>query len=132
MTKQEPQIIELTIIADDRSPIDHRALREIPTRRLAHSAAQWLVRAGGQIAFPGDTTESDSQPENVDPRVWQAARRVEAALALGLPVRKTVASEMNVSPSTVDRLIAKAKAEGFLDAAALPKRPQPRQKDTNR
>ena len=44
----------------------------------------------------------------------------------------TVADDLVVSTRTADRLLAKAKAEGFLDADDLPKRPQPRQKDTNR
>lgn len=128
-----PKLTELTIVADDGSAIDHNTLRAVPARRLAYSAAQWLDRAGGRFVLPNDTSEVlGRQPENSDARVHEVARRVDAALALGLPVRRTVADGMNLSTATVDRLIAKAKAEGFLDAAELPKRPQPRQKGTDR
>ncbi|WP_035760329.1 hypothetical protein [Gordonia amicalis] len=129
---REPRITELTITADDGQAVDYAALRSIPARRLAYSAVQWLARAGGAFAFPGDQAETHTRPDDADPRVWDAAQIADRALALGLPVRQTVADELTISTRTADRLLAKAKAEGFIDAADLPKRPQPRQKDTNR
>lgn len=126
-----PTIIELTIAADsDSEPVDYDAVRAVPVRRLAVTAAQWIERCGGQVGYVDDTAETRTQPENHDPRVWQAAQTAERALALGQPVRPTVAAELNVSPSTVDRLLKRAKAEGWFDDEPLPKRPPPQQRDT--
>ena len=61
---------------------------------------------------------------------WWAARIADKALALGLAVRPTVAAELGVSKTTVDRLLKRAKAEGWFDDEPLPKRPQPPQRDT--
>ena len=63
-------------------------------------------------------------------RVHQAAMLAERALALGQPVRPTVAAELNVSKTTVDRLLKRAKAEGLFEDRPLPKRPPPQQRDT--
>lgn len=131
-TGREPYLTELTMTADDGSAVDYAALREVPARRLAYSAAQWIARVGGALAYPSDQTETRTRPDDADPRVWDAAQVADRALALGLPVRQTVADELSVSTRTADRLLAKAKAEGFLDANDLPRRPQPRQRDTNR
>ncbi|MGW0037488.1 hypothetical protein [Gordonia sp. NPDC003376] len=131
-TGREPRLTELSIIADAGTVVDPAALREVPARRLAYSAAQWIDRLGGRLAYPADTTEIHARPDDADPRVWDAARAAARALSLGLPVRQSVADELSVSTRTADRLLAKAKAEGFLDTADLPRRPQPRQKDTNR
>ncbi len=126
----EPKLIELAITADDGRGVDHAAVRSVPVRRLAHSAAQWMERAGGAFALPGDYEETHRRPENADPRLYEVGWRVEAAIMNGEPVRRTVAQQMNVSLATLDRLIAKAKAAGFLDGADLPRRPPPRQRDT--
>lgn len=125
----EPHLTELTMIADDGHAIDYDAVRAVPVRRLAHTAAQWIARAGGLVGFPDDTAEAHTQPENHDPRIWRAAQIAERALSLGLSVRPTVAAELNVSKSTVDRLLRRAKAEGWLDGQELPKRPPPQQRD---
>lgn len=126
---QEPRLTELTMLADDGAEIDYAAVRAVPVRRLAHTAAQWTARLGGLLAFPGDTAEVGTQPENHDPRVYQAAQIADRALSLGLPVRPTVAAELNVSTRTVDRLLTRARAEGWFDDAPLPKRPPPQQRD---
>ncbi|MDL9948770.1 hypothetical protein QSJ19_24925 [Gordonia sp. ABSL11-1] len=131
-TGREPRVTELTVIADDGGAVDYSALREIPARRLAYSAAQWIARRGGEFAQPDDQAETYTRPDDADPRVWDAAQTARRALALGLPVRQTVADELSTSTRTADRLLAKAKAEGFINATDLPRRPQPRQKDTNR
>ena len=85
---------------------------------------------GGQVAFVGDIAETHSSPEKPAPKVYEAARIAEKALALGLPVRPTVAAELGVSKTTVDRLLKRAKAEGWFSDEPLPKRPPPQQRDT--
>ncbi|ORW43111.1 hypothetical protein AWB90_18330 [Mycobacterium paraense] len=123
-------LCELTVVADDGLAVDYAAVRAIPVRRLAHSAAQWIARAGGAVAFPGDYEQTHRQPENADPRLYEVSWRIDAAIMNGQPVRRTVAEEMNISTATLDRLIAKAKLFGFLDGTELSRRPQPKQRDT--
>jgi len=101
----------------------------VPVRRLAYTAAQWIERWCGHIGSPADTAEAWTRPENNDPNVYRAARIADRALSLGLPVRRTVAEQMAVSTRTVDRLLKRAKAEGWLSDEPLPKRPQPQQRD---
>jgi hypothetical protein len=125
-----PLLTELTITADDGGAVDYAAVRAVPVRRLAQTAAQWIQRWGGQIAFVGDTAQTWTRPENSDPNVYRAATIADKALSLGLPVRSTVAAELGVSTRTVDRLLKRAKAQGWFDADSLPKRPQPPQRDT--
>ena len=130
---REPRLTELTMKADDATGgtnVDHKALREVPVRRLAYTAAQWIERHGGLVGFLDDTSELQKRPENHDPRVQQAARIAEHALTLGLPVRPTVAEELRVGLRTVDRLLKRAKTAGLLSDDPLPKRPQPKQRDT--
>lgn len=124
-----PRITELTIVADDRGAVDYAAVRAVPVRRLAYTAAQWIARLGGLVYSVGDTAEMDLQPDVPAPPVYQAAKIAEEALALGLPVRPTVAKRLTVSKTTVDRLLKRAKAEGWFDDQPLPKRPQPPQRD---
>lgn len=126
---RDPRLTELTALADDGAEVDHQAMRRVPVRRLAYTAAQWIERWGGQVGSPSDTVESRTQPENHDPRIYQAAQIAERALSLGLPVRPTVAAELVVGLRTVDRLLKRAKAEGWFDGQPLPKRPQPQQRD---
>ncbi len=131
-----PTISELTLIADDGNAVDYAAVRAIPVRRLAYSAAGWIDRAGGQIAFPGDYSETRTRPEiaaaSPNDRLSELAWRIESAIMSGEPVRPTVAREMHVSTSTLDRMIAKARAEGLLDGVELPRRPSPQQRDALR
>ena len=61
-----PLLTELTITADDGGAVDYAAMREVPVRRLAHTAAQWIARWGDQIAFVGDTAQTWTRPENRD------------------------------------------------------------------
>ncbi|MFA4052536.1 hypothetical protein [Mycobacteroides chelonae] len=125
-----PKLTELTIAADPGSTVDYAAVRAVPVRRLAHSAVGWIHRLGGLVAAPGDYAETRTRPESADPRLYEVGWRVEDALRHGDPVRPTVAAAMNISLSTLDRLIAKARREGFLDGIDLPRRPQPQQRDT--
>ncbi len=132
-----PKLTELTITADAGAGVvvDYEALRGVPVRRLAFSAAQWIERWGGQVAFVGDVAETYSRPDeaaadSTPSKAYRAARIADKALALGLAVRPTVAAELGVSKTTVDRLLKRAKAEGWFDDEPLPKRPQPPQRDT--
>jgi hypothetical protein len=130
-----PKLTELTITADDGGAVDYAAVRGVPVRRLAYTAAQWIQRCGGQIALPGDTAEMYSRPDEAAAdttagKAHRAAAIADRALALGLPVRPTVAAELGVSKTTVDRLLKRAKAQGWFDDEPLPKRPQPPQRDT--
>lgn len=129
---RDPRLTELTIATtdSDTAPVDHQAVRSIPVRRLAYTAAQWIARHGGQVGYVDDTAESLAQPENHDSKVYQAATIAKRALQLGQPVRPTVAAELNVSTKTVDRLLKRAQAESWWDGQPLPKRPQPPQRDT--
>ena len=125
-----PQVSELTVTADDGHAVDYAAIRAVPVRRLAHSAAQWIERWGGHIADVGDMAETHRQPETPVPKVYAAAQHADKALALGLPVRQYVADQLIVSKTTVDRLLKRARTEGWMDDQPLPKRPQPPQRDT--
>lgn len=116
-----PRLIELTVTAEDGRDIDAAAMRAVPVRRLAASATQWLSRHGGQVGFVGDVTETFRQPENPAPKVWEAAKHANQALALGRPVRPYVAERLIVSKTTVDRLLKRAKAEGWVEDQPLPK-----------
>jgi hypothetical protein len=130
-TRSGPRLTELSITADDGDEIDYNAVRAVPVRRLAVTAAQWINRGGGLFNVPQDLSpEFHTQPENNDPRVFQAAQIADKAIALGLMVRPTVAAELNVSTRTVDRLLKRAKAAGWFDDVPLPKRPPPQQRDT--
>lgn len=128
---RDPRLTELTIATDDSSaaPVDSQAVRSIPVRRLAYTAAQWIERYGGQVGYLDDTAESAAQPDKHDSKVYRAAEIAKRALRLGQPVRPTVASELIVSTKTVDRLLKRAEAEGWWDGQPLPKRPQPKQRD---
>lgn len=123
-----PGLTELTLIADSGSVVDYADVRAVPVRRLAVAAAQWIERCGGQVGFVDDVAETFTRPDEQAPPVYRAAQIAERALALGLPVRPTVAAELNVSPSTVDRLLKRAKAEGWHDGQPLPKRPPVRRR----
>ena len=127
----EPKIAELTIIADDgnNDAVDYEALRSVPARRLAYSARQWIARAGNAFASPDDYRETFTQPENADPKLTELHWRIEQAVMNGLPVRATVAAQMKVSKRTLDRMIAKARAEGLMEGVEIPRRPSPRQRD---
>ena len=122
-----PRLTELTITADDGETVDYAGVQSV-VRRLTYTAVQWIARAGGLIAHPDDTAETYARPEQgTDPRLIEVRDLVAEALALGLPVRKTVAARLPASLATVDRLIRSAKDEGLIDGDALPKAPPPRQ-----
>lgn len=125
-----PEIAELTIVPDDGTAVDYAAVREIPVRRLAYSARQWIMSAGGKFGTPGDYSETRTRPEIAasapNNRLGELHWRIEQAIMDGLPVRKTLAHDLSVSTATLDRMISKAKAEGLLEGVEIPRRPQPR------
>lgn len=124
-----PRMIELKMVADSaREPVDYSVVRSIPVRRLAYTAAQWIDKLAGLMPSWDDTTETRLRPESADPKVYLAAQVAKQALSSGMAVRPTVAAELNVSTRTVDRLLAKAKVEGWFEDHPLPKRPQPKQR----
>jgi hypothetical protein len=127
-----PKLTELMLIADDGHTVDYEALRTVPVRRLAFSARQWIARNGGKFAAPGDYRQTQTQPENADPQLTELAWRIEYAVMNGEPVRKTVAADLGVNLRKLDRMIARAKAEGLLDGVVIPRRPQPQQRDALR
>lgn len=129
-----PFIRELTVTADEGAAVDYHALRAIPARRLAYTAVQTAARELCDLGVEavGYALDESARPDDADPRVWEVSQRALIAVSNGLPVRATVAEEMHLTKATVDRLIKKAKDAGYLDAADLPKRPQPRQKDATR
>ncbi len=122
--------LEVTADADDQA-VDYEALRSIPLRRIVLSAWNWLRRSGGTVGEPGDHDLKTVRPDDPDAdRLGDLVNRVESAILSGLPVRKTVAAEMNLGTATVDRMIRRAKDAGLMEGIEIPKRPGPRQKDT--
>ncbi|MDF0532534.1 hypothetical protein P0W64_15095 [Tsukamurella sp. 8F] len=131
-TDTGPVVAALTIEPDPGHAVDVALLRSIPARRLAHSAADWHHRAGGLLAFPDDGPAAHTRPEAVEDvpdRVVRAARIARAAVSEGKSVREAIASQLNVSKPTADRIIRAAKDAGLIDPADLPKKPGPRQRD---
>lgn len=125
-----PELAELTIIADDGDAIDLAGFRAVPVRMLAVTAIQALGRLGGRVSLVGGVqTEGRGIISVTDTKAYEAAQLAEEALALGLPVRPTVADKLGVSKATIDRWLKRAKAEGWFEDAPLPKRPPPQQRD---
>lgn len=130
-----PRLVGLNIVAPAgvaAPTITPAALRAIPARRLAYAAAQFAGRYDGAFALPGDTDETHHRPEAPtarnkldDNHYREVAERVRSAVAMGAPVRKTVAAAMHTTPPTLDRWIRAAKDRGYLDENDIPRRNQP-------
>lgn len=132
--KGGPRLVDLQIRSDTATPITPETLRAIPSRRLAHAAAQFAATMDGQMATPSMArdTETQTRPGErtargklPDSHYEEVAERVRAAVLGGFPVRKTVAADMNTSIQTLDRWIRKAKDLGHLDEDELPRRKNP-------
>lgn len=127
-TAEGPVLTELLMLSDDGAPIDFATVRSVPTRRLAYAAIQWLSRAGGLFAEPGDTADTHARPErarqrkDTDETLRELAGHVTDAVSLGAPVQRYVGQKMHISHATVDRWIRKAKARGLLPDEPLPRR----------
>lgn len=132
--KGGPRLVDLRIISETDAPITPETLRAIPSRRLAHAAAQWASLLDGQMTTPDrlQDPELTSRPEQrtargklPDSHYAEVARRARAAVVGGFPVRETVAKEMHATVPTLDRWIRKAKDLGYLDEDELPRRKNP-------
>ncbi|MCZ4536348.1 hypothetical protein O4159_12895 [Gordonia terrae] len=136
--KGGPRLVNLQIRSDTDAAITPEVLRAIPSRRLAHAAAQFATMMDNQMATPSMARDPEtySRPGErtargklTDAHYEEVAERVRAAVLGGFPVRQTVAAEMNTSIQTLDRWIRRAKDLGYLDEDELPRRKNP---ETNR
>jgi hypothetical protein len=126
-----PVVTHLEITADDGQVVEYGTLRSVPLRRLALSAWNWLQRFGGTVRFPGDHAGKLARPDDPDAdRLTTMVQLIESAILSGLPVRKTVAAQMQFGTATIDRMIRKARGAGLMDGIEIPRRPGPKQRDT--
>lgn len=137
-TEDGPVLTELRVVSDNDAPIDYAVMRAVNLRRLIFAALQWLTSAGGQFAQPGDTAESFTKPEKAADirrrrtddysRLTDVAAHVEDALDAikagdkEIRIQKFVADRLGVGPAQAQRLIRKAKDQGFLADKQLPRR----------
>ena len=105
------------------------------TCRASPNAATAARRAIRELDAAGFDTgretrkEVERRPETADDRAFRIAQLVHAAQEQGRTVRRYVKDQTGYSPATIDRLIRRAKDEGWLDDHDLLSRPQPRQRD---
>ncbi len=132
--KGGPRLVDLQIRSDSDAAITPEVLRAIPSRRLAHAAAQFATMMDGKMATPSMARdpEANSRPGDrtargklTDAHYEEVAERVRAAVLGGFPVRQTVAAQMHTSIQTLDRWIRKSKDLGFLEEDELPRRKNP-------
>ncbi|MGV9748257.1 hypothetical protein ACWDTG_25625 [Rhodococcus zopfii] len=124
-----PRLTDLQITGPN---IDYSTLRAVPARRLAYAAAEYAARSDGRFALPLDTDETDRRPDTPtsrgrldDAHYRDVAERVRAAVAIGAPVRQTVAAAMHTTVPTLDRWIRTAKNLGYLGEHDIPRRKRP-------
>lgn len=119
-----PRLAELRMVADG-GDIDPAAVRNVPVRRLAKAAAQFIsmtehgVISVGDLHDPTGRARPDLEPgrrrRNLGPEHYrQVAARLEWAREIGLPPREHVADYYGVALPTLDRWIKQAKQRGFL------------------
>ncbi|OBY30804.1 hypothetical protein [Mycolicibacter kumamotonensis] len=120
-----PRLAELRMVADGGGDIDPAAVRNVPVRRLAKAAAQFIsmtehgVANAGDMFDPTGLSRPDLEPgkrrRNLGPEHYrQVAARLEWAREIGLPPREHVADYYGVALPTLDRWIKQAKQRGFL------------------
>ncbi|MDX1881863.1 hypothetical protein [Mycolicibacterium sp. 120270] len=121
-----PHLTELRIVApDDGGDIDPAAVKQVPVRRLAKAAAQFIsmtehgVTNVGDLFDPTGSTRPDLEPgkrrRNLGPEHYrQVAALLQEAREIGVPPRQHVADYFGVALPTLDRWIAEAKKRGFL------------------
>jgi len=120
-----PQISELTIRSRGDRKIDPAAVSQVPVRRLAAAARQfiWLTETG--VSNAGDRTDPTglARPDLEPPRrrrklgdehYREVAAKLLWAREMGLPARDQIAHYYGVSKPTLDRWIARAKDLTFL------------------
>jgi len=128
LTDTGPKLVELTMIADTGHAVDYEMLRAVPARMLAYTAAQHLDRLRSARPGAAPACMQFAEDKESPPTGARMVALAERAQSLGLPVRPTVAAQLGVSKTTVDRQLKKAKAQGLI--GPLPKRPSPKQRDT--
>lgn len=120
-----PRLTELQMVADEGGDIDPAAVRQVPVRRLARAAAQFIsmtehgVTDVGDLYDPTGSARPDLEPgrrrRNLGPEHYrQVAALLEGAREIGVPPREHVARYFAVAIPTLDRWIAEAKRRGFL------------------
>ncbi|TXA41430.1 hypothetical protein DKM27_13070 [Mycobacterium tuberculosis variant bovis] len=121
-----PRLTELRMVCtDDGGDIDPAAVRQVPVRRLARAAAQFISMTEHGVANVGDLFDPtglarpDLEPgrrrRNLGPEHYrQVAARLEYARQIGLPPREHVSDYYGVALPTLDRWIKQAKERGFL------------------
>lgn len=121
-----PRLTELRMVCtDDGGDIDPAAVRQVPVRRLARAAAQFISMTEHGVANAGDLFDPTGQgrPDlepgrrrrNLGPEHYrQVAARLEYAREIGLPPREHVSDYYGVALPTLDRWIKQAKERGFL------------------
>ncbi|KKF01589.1 hypothetical protein WN67_12765 [Mycolicibacterium obuense] len=120
-----PRLAELRIIAPGGGDIDPGAVRNVPVRRLAKAAAQFIsltehgVVNAGDVFDPTDLARPDLEPgkrrRTLGPEHYrEVAAQLQMAREIGLPPRDHVADHYGVALPTLDRWIKQAKDRGFL------------------
>jgi len=121
-----PRLTELRMVCtDDGGDIDPAAVRQVPVRRLARAAAQFISMTEYGVANVGDLFDPTAQARpdlepgrrrrNLGPEHYrQVAARLEYAREIGLPPREHVSDYYGVALPTLDRWIKQAKERGFL------------------
>ena len=120
-----PRLVELRMVAPDGGDIDPAAVRNVPVRRLAKAAAQFItltehgVVNAGDVFDPTGLARPDLEPgkrrRDLGPEHYrEVAAQLQKAREIGLPPREYVADYYGVALPTLDRWIKKAKDRGFL------------------
>jgi hypothetical protein len=120
-----PRLVELRIAVNVGGDIDPAAMSNLPVRRLAKAAAQFIsmtehgVTDIGDLYDPTGLARPDIQPghrrRNLgDEHYRQVAALLGMAREIGIPARDYVADYFGVTRPNLDRWIAEAKKRGFL------------------
>ncbi|BAX97123.1 hypothetical protein MSTE_01806 [Mycobacteroides stephanolepidis] len=124
-----PKLVELHLLPADITAVEigPAAIRQVPVRRLANAAAQWIARMDGAFTTVAELRNPtlDLRPERApdggkrrkldDVHYRQVADLLIAARTIGERPREYVREQLGpASIPTVDRWIAEAKRRGFL------------------
>ena len=120
-----PRLTELRMVANTGGDIDPAAINNLPVRRLAKAAAQFIsmtecgVASVRDLFDPTGLARPDLPPgrrrRNVSPEHYrEVAAQLVRAREIGFPPREYVADYYAVTLPTLDRWIAEAKKRGFL------------------
>ncbi|MGE0215893.1 hypothetical protein [Mycolicibacterium sp.] len=120
-----PRLTELRMVAADGGEVDPAAVKQVPVRRLAKAAAQFIsmtehgVTNVGDLFDPTGSTRPDLEPgkrrRKLTPEHYrQVAALLQEAREVGVPPRQHVSKYFGVELPTLDRWIAEAKRLNFL------------------